>query len=164
MGADLIGYILVGPIKINKKKIEKCIREVSEFLNLITRGLEIERMDEAKRSSTPDVEIELSNIHEELEDRNIDCGSGIEDGLNFVGLGDLQIDESTNPRTLVQEFVSWWEEPSGRDRNCRIDPYNDKRQIVFAGEMSWGDTPSGEGYTMINQAMALGIVDALGIR
>jgi hypothetical protein len=51
-----------------------------------------------------------------------------------------------------------------RDTCSREDPDNPHKKLVYAGEMSWGDEPQGQGYQMLKRALAWGFAEALGIR
>jgi len=60
--------------------------------------------------------------------------------------------------SFLREFAYFWKKGS-RDSVTRSSPYNDGHQIIFAGELSWGDEPEGYGYQMLKKFIDLGIPD-----
>lgn len=147
MGYDLIGYHMVGPRKFSKRAVAAAkrhalaIRTVALDMNLasITTGGARYRPESA--------------YHRGLIKH-------IDRVLNNGALGDIE-DFDTDTDALVESFLDIW---SGGDRDVAVRdfPRDRRKQIVFVGGGSWGDSPS-EGYDEIQKAEAFGILDALGV-
>jgi len=81
--------------------------------------------------------------------------------------GDLAMWEDENTCTFQEfkeaclRFLEWWNAGcEARDTVWR--EFNEER-VVFAGEASWGDSPSGFGYTRIHEAARFHQFKLLGI-
>jgi len=138
MGADLIGYMVIGPKKFDEYVLEKAraylIRLQGQIDLALNKGEITQELRELVDMSS------LGDLHESER-------SAIEDL-------DSRFDES-----LIDEFLDLWKYGC-RDSCCR--PYKD-RQIVFAGEMTWGDTPEGTGYTILEAIEYVGLYKILGL-
>lgn len=136
MGADQVGYLVKGPVRIAPGRIEQAVRACRK----LRRWLLAEAGPDANSGQRHDVALSLTGEYFDPAD----------------------IPE--NPRQTVMDFVTWWQCPEGRDVCLRDDPDNPRQRLVFAGEMSWGDEPDGYGYQMLKQALAWGYANVLGIR
>jgi hypothetical protein len=157
MGADLIGFLCKGPAKFRKSDIKKAETRAAEIIIFAAKVYELLK----KEVKTPEDEEFLEscliasplsgfNSQEQYDDiRN--CEPHLED-----------ISAAT-AEDEVEQFVSWWESGSGRDTNSRLDPDNKRQKIVFCGDMSWGDSPDGHGYTTMNRAFWFDIPQNLGV-
>jgi hypothetical protein len=87
-----------------------------------------------------------------------------EDAWEVLDDDDCQIYYALRAFTDVKAFFEAldfvWIKGLGRD--VAIRGYNGK-QIVFAGEASWGDSPDGIGYHVLRVLMCTKVGDALGI-
>jgi len=65
---------------------------------------------------------------------------------------------------LVRNLMDQWY-PRGRDLAERTSPCRSKtHRLVFCGDMSWGDAPTGEAYQYFDELSERGLFDAFGIR
>jgi hypothetical protein len=136
MGAEQIGWLCKGPVKIPAGKVKAAIKAC------LQRRQEL--LDDAGADAT--------------RDERCDAAESATD----VSFDPLDIPE--NPEKEIRAFVEWWHELDSRDTCSRADPDDSLQKIVYAGEMTWGDEPHGYGYQKLKQAMAWGFVKALGIR
>ena len=141
MGADQIGFLFKGPIKLDTTRT--------------TTQLAIERGKKVVEA------IRWLAAHGHLPDH-------LSDSLSHLD-GDT-VDEFVqdpgsvpDPERTVKDLIEWWH-GSARDTCKRLDP-DDKEQIIgFAGEMSWGDEPSGRGYQILRDAHLLNVPDLFEIK
>lgn len=136
MGAEQVGFIVVGPVKIPAGRIKAAAKACSvqrrKLLKLVA-------------PDAPRYERRDAVLSETGEDFN-------------------PADIPENPEQDIRAFVDWWNSGGSRDTCSRQDPDNSRQKIVYAGEMSWGDEPQGYGYQMLKKAFAWGVAEALGIR
>lgn len=141
MGADLIGYLVVGPSTLDEEK-------KSAVAALIDLWMEkTKHLDEGADPNVRDIEMP--------------------DG-RMMSLDDL-MDVTTvlsyweNGEKFVENLWAWWEKGSS-DSASRLMPGKKDRCILFAGEMSWGDTPEGWGYQVLDTIMHVpGLDELLGV-
>jgi hypothetical protein len=136
MGAELIGYVVKGPVKIQARRItaaaRACLRQRKALLGDAGKGaMRSERMDAAQSAT----------------------------GAYFD-----PHDIPVNPKAEIQAFVDWWVTLDSGDTCSRTDPDDPRQKLVYAGDMSWGDEPEGTGYQMLKRAFAWGFAEALGVR
>lgn len=136
MGADLIGYVVKGPVKMQARRIKAavraCLRQRKTLMGDAGKGAtRSERMDAAQSAT----------------------------GEYF----DPQ-DIPVSPAKDIRAFVDWWVTLDSRDTCSRTDPDDPRQKLVYAGEMSWGDEPEGTGYQMLKRAFAWGFAETLGVR
>lgn len=136
MGADLIAYICKGPQKLDRSKRDAAVAHTTEIVEL------------AKISG--DSEDALDGLLEKFGD--------------LSGFEDLESVANIEPAEFVDSFIETWDNCDCRDMSFRTDPDDENQKIVVAGELSWGDTPEGEGYTALNTATVLGLMLIFGIR
>lgn len=149
MGADLIGYMCIGPQHITGNQMAAAqVRAWDIF-----RGLREWYASE-------------ENVRPEILD-GLDLG-GIDDPCELESLKfrsqDITSAVKVDIQALVAEIVQFWNDPnaSARDSVCRNISGTEK--VVFCGEMSWGDEPSGYGYSLLKMVHVLDILEPLGIR
>jgi hypothetical protein len=136
MGAEQIGYLVKGPVKIQAGKIKAAVRACLRH----RQSLLADTGKSATQSQRCDAA--LSATGEWFDPQDI----------------------PDNPEPIIREFVEWWHCVEGRDTCSRQDPDDKRQKLVYAGEMSWGDEPQGYGYQKLKQAFAWGYAEALGIR
>jgi hypothetical protein len=136
MGADLTGYLVKGPLKIAASRVVVAVRACRHRRRelLALTGPQAERHDR--------MDAALSATGEYVDPAEI----------------------AEDPEPEVRDFVAGRHDIGGRDTCCRRDPDDNRQQLVYAGEMSWGDEPQGQGYKKLKQAFAWGYAEALGIR
>ena len=147
MGADMIGYIIAGPEKLTDESLIVKARENARYVvGKVNDYLEdrelIERIEKPLRGSTATLDDRVKRI---ITD-NCAMGADYFDGFNV--------------EEFITEFVAFWNDPNTRDAVWRM--VGDQK-VVFAGDMSWGDSPSGYGFTMLRDAEELGLTDDLGL-
>ena len=137
MGADQIGYLLVGPDTLSPRK-------VSKLRQSLTRAWEI--IDAYK-----EVNGDVLGFSEEVI---LSVGSllGASEGRYSELLERMGKDLDDLPTVKqLDEFVAWWNDGTpGRDVATRNHPTKKGWFILWAGEMTWGDEPSGHGYGMLH--------------
>lgn len=157
MGADLIVFLSKGPRKFTKRSIEKATKRAKDLQSkarklktLVDRENWEEHLEEIRKLfNTPD----FSSLQQQ---KGIDA----ESLRDYDYLDDL-IKE--NVPKLIKEYVDWWYSCSGRDTAGRSDPDDKNKKIVVCGDMSWGDAPTGYGYTLMSKAECFNIPENLGI-
>jgi hypothetical protein len=175
MGADLIGYFAVGPRTLDLSNGRVGIIEANRRLNwlreigVLLNGTEPPDNAELCRllayspypltdERTPESdEIDLFQLANELDS----LASTIEDFDTLTGeeaVGRFLIAVKAD---LTKTSAEWY--PVFRDSAMITDPASPERVIVFAGELSWGDTPQGRGFQLLAEIGVLGIADAFGI-
>lgn len=142
MGADLIGYHLRGPATCSPARITAAKRHMQRIERIST-------IPESKRSRRD------TRAWNDLLNR-ISAATGIDDTVELAA----EADGLTRlGGAFVDDFIAVWN-GDGRDISIRDDG---TRRSFFAGDMSWGDTPDGDGYTTANTAAQTGILPLLGI-
>jgi len=141
MGADLIGFLVRGPVRITKTATK---RAKSRY------WADCAKQHKAREFWCP----ECGTRRRDNEQGPCDnCGT------------QLPVVPGTEPEAhaLVQRLADGWP-PEFRDVASRRDPDNARQILVFAGDMSWGDTPAGSGYRYLEKLITTGIGRYLGIR
>jgi hypothetical protein len=137
MGADLIAYTVVGPVKLKPSKT--AIKKALSYANNVVG---------AARQAGKDADFDWK-----LGDKFL---SRFETE-DYAGIASL------SPETVLRELISLWKHGS-RDSTSRTVTINKKKvMILTAGEASWGDEPGGAGYTTLRDADYLGMLEPLGI-
>jgi hypothetical protein len=146
MGADMIGYMIAGPAKIEDADL---ITKARDNARHVVKTLQ----DMLESDFDPPTRKPLRGSTETLDDRVLRIVVGdtsVEHGY-FSG---FNLDE------FVTEFVEFWNRPDSRDAAYRMVG---EHKVVFAGDRSWGDEPDGYGYRMLRDADTLGLTDDLGL-
>ena len=152
MGADLCGYILVGPMKINRTKIKRAKRWLNKVINQANDILDkCEKKLWASGDALPrELAGLLANNMESLS-RGSDSDK---DALETVA----------GACSMLDDFMAMWESRSHRDMMSRNLPGKKGWQIFVAGERTWGDGPQpGSAWYLCDQAAAFGLFDRLGV-
>lgn len=159
MGADLIGYLVKGPVSFDEMAIAKAASKVQERNTVIQGYLDTYIAAGGDEADQDEISKTVSNkdfddFFEWLFDKE---GEVTEEGIRDCIHQD--------PHKTVVDFIkSWSGEDYFRDISSRLDPDDPTKLLVFAGEMSWGDEPQGGGYTLLAEADKNGVLEALGIR
>lgn len=157
MGADLIGFLCKGPLKIKKADIKKAEKRAADIIIFAAKVYELLKKEEKTPEEETFLETCLTNTplsgfnDQEQHDDIRNCEQYLE---NIA---------ASTAKEEVKNFVSWWEGGRGRDTSSRIDPDDKKKQILFCGDTSWGDSPEGLGYTTMNRAYWFDIPQNLGV-
>jgi hypothetical protein len=149
MGADLIGYIVVGPEKLKptSRQLALAKRVAEDLLEMVSEAAESE--DYAALETKYASSLKYAAYGDFPED--FTCVSG------------LKADQ-----VIADLFEVWG--GGGRDvmyRTLHFDHMKNKlrkpMRIVTAGELSWGDEPDGFGYVTLRNADRLGILSIFHI-
>jgi hypothetical protein len=144
MGADIIGYHVLGPPKLTRSLRSKAVKRINDMKEALE---EICNDEEAEDGPVPDDFIDL--LKTPLF-RHLSAQTEFSD-LSFIR-------EVHDPGKLVDEFMNFWDDPCFRDATSRIFTVKGQKvKVVFAGEMTWGDEPEGWGYTTLKAADYLGL-------
>ena len=160
MGADLIGYMVRGPVQFSAaavKRAEGAAHKARALANAVLAHLD-------RREKLP---VGPTGLEREV-------GAAFDKGevlsAFFPWLADeyetvaearaeiVALAEAT-AETEVATFVAWWRE-GARDTVSRVFG---AKQVVFCGDMSWGEEPEGAGYETFKRASRFGITAALGV-
>lgn len=135
MGADMIGYIMVGPDKISDESIQRAAEKIMKIKDILQV---------------------CQNCNDPLDEDCVcdGCGSISENYLNIKTIEDAIF--------RVKDIIENWP-PGYRDCCVRGDPLRSDYSIVFAGEMSWGDSPGGRGFLTLERIYMSGLMDELAI-
>ena len=147
MGADMIGYMIAGPAKLDDADLIAKARDNARYVvGKINDYLEVRELadsaDKPLRGSTATLDDRVQRI---ITD-NCAMGADYFDGFNV--------------EEFITEFVAFWNDPNTRDAVWRM--VGDQK-VVFAGDRSWGDEPDGYGYRMLRDADTLGLTNDLGL-
>lgn len=172
MGADMIGYMFRGPPTLDTFAVDAATKEAAERIKALNDCRTL--LDELweRESDQPPVQ----GIVDEGEIR-AKIAALLKGPLNCYTTqetpeaAEVVLEEWGNLLELdatevVKEFQAFWEDGGGtRDAVCRLFREKDGTftRVVFAGEMSWGDEPSGYGYQIMNKVERLNITRTLGL-
>lgn len=133
MGADLLGYTIVRPLRGSTKIAEKHIAKIKTVLS------STKLTDAQKMKSLGKLSVELNYSHDVESMSDAEYIETIKDLVESVKLGD----------------------EGGRDLSTRWALIGGRKiEILFAGDMSWGDEPDGHGYNILKTYDQLGISHA----
>jgi hypothetical protein len=159
MGADLIVFIAKGPAKFTKLNIKKAKRhalKIQEAAKEINALLDSDPDERSVSVATKTEALYESPLFDGLQSqRGWDSAIEAESGIRLMAEEDLD--------KFIEEFIEWWRGCGGRDTAGRSDPHDKKFVIRVCGEMSWGDSPSGYGYSILDKAYWFDIPQSLGI-
>jgi hypothetical protein len=143
MGADQIGFLLIGPADIPERRIAVARRHAAR----LKAAAETQRNQRTKTQQA---------IYRELRQALKDY-EGYPDGEDL----DARTQEvAAEGESVVDEMLDAWGGDQPRDVASRTVG---RQQIWYAGDMSWGDTPDGEGYRIARLALVSGVAARLGI-
>jgi hypothetical protein len=138
MGADLCGYILVGPGTLDRERVDRALARVER----LQRQADTEETDREP----------LRGVVRRACDEFFPGAD-----LFLSWLEDI-------PSSVVTDFAAMWNDGGYRDRMERSVPGDPTRKIVVVGERTWGDGPDEESAWYLAEAVdRLGLFDLLGI-
>jgi hypothetical protein len=153
MGADLCGYILIGPMKLNKTKVKTAVKYAEETIALAKKASTNERSmfpSNERLDSVSVVRKRLPRIDPDSTD--LDVLEECEEIADF------------DAKTAVKDFEEMWNKESYRDMMSRRLPGDNKKKIVACGERTWGDGPEEDSAWGVTDAVSrLGLLERLGI-
>lgn len=166
MGADLICFITKGPLKLDSRKKTKAVAQIKRVVQLLVEVRKIYKSSENSEAAEHEIQkLDLTPLCHVWKDNQAKRSIRITIGDQSM-LDDLWYLVELKPERLVEELFAVWHGSSTirvRDGSSRPDPDDPKRQIVIAGELSWGDEPDGLGYQTLKAAFESGIADIFGI-
>jgi len=149
MSADFISYCVFGPNKLstNHRKMKKATQVMNDLVAVALRAEHLQAADPNDKVA----ELEL----EELVQTKL---------KNHEDLYDLRwaVKYQDKPSRLIDELFEVWHHGS-YDTSDRLDPRDPKRKVWYAGDMTWGDEPSGFGFVTMKHADMAGLLDIFEI-
>ena len=148
MGADLVGYLVKGPCKIDVEKLFtpvnlERVEKTREYVHSLNQWLRGAREQEAPIAPDPT----LDNLR------------------TWVTAYEEELDElEGDAADWLRETAETWNNLDFRDVASRLDPDDPNQVIVFAGDMSWGNEPEGCGYQFLRQLEHSGFWSILGLK
>jgi hypothetical protein len=163
MGADLIGYHYCGPKEFSEEVLSKAS---ALYDRLRSRIVEVRKgLDDAglliDQTTETEYDAETIVLEELFKELNCNEPSYMDDAtMDFSSA----IHEYENGEDFIQNLISVWR-GSGRDVSARYATVGGETiSIVFAGERTWGDSPSGAGYSLFRSISGIpGMEDLLGL-
>lgn len=159
MGADLCGYLLFGPDKLEQSKVDATIKHLTEL------GVETKAMTFDYAKAQEDLEAYIQTLPDGkfktlvLNTALYDFGE-LEELVETV----TKYSEQSESESLVYDMVTLWNNCDYRDMTFRYISHDVPTKVVFCGELSWGDGPNeGCAQYLCKQASELGILEMLGI-
>lgn len=165
MGADLIGWMAKGPaeLHVSPERKQEIAQRLQELVDWARDNLPA-NYDEAEEF--------LAQCGQEQLPACVDsmwAASYPEEFLQM--LEQLTPEGETDPAKsrdhllgYIDGLVEAWPPEGCRDVSSAIDPDDSTQVLVFAGEMTWGDEPQGEGFQLLKRLAHSGIGEAVGIR
>jgi hypothetical protein len=142
MGADLVGYMLKGPCRLDRDRFE------------LARGVAANVIGQAAIARATEL------AGEDFERDDFDALDNMLIDLDC----DLENIAEIDPESALSDLIRVWEVHNVRDLATRTDPDDADQRIVFAGESTWGEEPEGFAYRTLRDADKLGMLDVFGIR
>lgn len=158
MGAETIGYLVVGPVNLDDK-VEAAVAHVVKesnvaraLINLI-KHIPEENLDDDLVTNICGISLVFMNLYEYYGD--------ISDTIDEL---ESYIFSEEEAKKVVDDFVNFWQHGArARDTTYRLNPLDSNYLIVFSGEQTWGNEPDGYGYTKLKQMFTLGLDEVFGI-
>lgn len=150
MGANLIGYMVVGPVDLDTGQTETATERAAEIIAL------------AKDFATHEANGTMTDERYQAMVRRVtELDGDPEENLDYRA----ENVQAWDPGEVVRELFDCWD-GGFRDEASRVlcDQNGAPTQrIVFAGAMTWGDEPEGAGYQALHRASTLGLFPLFGI-
>ena len=132
MGADLIGYLVVGPMEISQEQRDAAVKHLNKLKPI------------AQRFEALDIDTNNEKVGEHLEVFDEDWMKPLLDGIDVPSDWDEDLQRVIGlialcaPEADVDFFIAWWHSPGARDTVSR-ETKDRSQQIVFSGDRSWGE-------------------------
>lgn len=158
MGADLLGYHTMIPDKLTAKEKKILKKHLDDFEKLLKSKNFAQKL--AKETSANDPLLsQLNSLSPLMVD---DMSNRITyDEENFEQLEEL-IEEILGLIPDARKFIDTLNFGGERDLSSRIYTILGRKfHSIFAGEMSWGDEPEGEGYELFKNLDRVGLLSKI---
>jgi hypothetical protein len=144
MGADLVGYMVVGKNSITEEMRQAAVAKAKATRDIAKAW---DAAEEAKEDFKPPY------FPETWEALCFDTAEYVD-----------HIAEMTDEdcETAVNTAIGFLNDPAYRD--CASRSLGNDEFVLFCGEMTWGDEPEGGGYSELKTIHELDIVAELGLR
>lgn len=152
MGANLTGYLVKGPYTMTSSP------ELEDLVSSMKSDL-----DSVKDMTYHDFEDVPDWIKHYMDCRGTYFPVG-NDRIKSLELGEIPEQFAGTVQDVISRLLCFWNEMDYSDVAIRMDPDDEDQCLVFAGDMSWGDKPTGTGYTMLELLMTTPLGAVLGIR
>ncbi len=163
MGADLVGWIAKGPLKLrvsrkHKRQIVQQLTQIADWWRSLGEDAE---GDYASHVDECPIPLDQSLIEDEQSFyRLIEWLTGYELLTGYPDVPDVAPREFIADR--LDELLIW--PPDDRGSVSIQDPDDPKQVIVFSGEMTWGDEPDLDGYRQLQLLALTGVGALVGIK
>lgn len=159
MSSSFIGYILVGPEKLSEQKIKKAwkrARMVADFCERL-RGAYL-----AIEAGEPHANGLLDTLAAEAERRGLqlDWDDFYGDPNAYALKAHIKLRDEHGP---LADFLHAWTHGAYDAASRDIRGIRKGWQAMACGEMTSGDTPTGDTYSAVDICLRAGILDILGI-
>jgi hypothetical protein len=161
MGANLIGYQTMMPVKLTKEE-KKIFNNHLDELDTLLKGKDfIKKLAKEKTCDDPILK-KLYEIAPLITSEMENLSFGSEDEEDQEELKDL-IDSFIEYIPEARKFINASETNfGGEDTSYRTYTILGRNfYSVFAGEMSWGDEPDGEGYQLLKNLDRVGVLSLI---
>jgi hypothetical protein len=139
MGADQVGSLVQGPVELKAEYIERARRVAKRIDALIVKH------GKARGSKGKYRQQYFELVYDQ-------------------GMPDSVVPDEVFAEKTLDKFVRWWNEGAdARDTVTTSDRHRKGWIAVYAGDMSWGDSPSGTGYGHLSAMAELGLLRHLDI-
>jgi hypothetical protein len=159
MSESLIVHICKGPATIkHKPSIAKAKKHVAEVIKAARFAKKC--LDEDKEAVLDKMRDEKHPLLQLLEPmmKNDQFSSYKEADFIIEGM------VLTKPNRVVNEFIEWWNRGDANDTAWRMDPDNRRLKIVVCGAGTWGDSPDGQGFNLMQEVWRFDLPHRFGIR
>jgi hypothetical protein len=157
MSESLIVHICKGPERILHKpsitKAKKHVAEIVKAARFADRMLKADKADALEKLPKD----HLIRLLEPMM-KNDQFTSYLEAEITIEWMA------VTKPNKFVNEFVDWWNRGDANDTAWRMDPDDKRLKIVVCGAGTWGDSPDGQGYNLMQEAWRFDLPHMLGVR
>lgn len=143
MGADLVGFMVVGPAKLPENSEAAFEAAVQALTQIGTAAYLLSNGEECQAESILEEFGALDEMYLE----------------SYEEMRDVEAAKKEAAR-LIENVYDLWNNGS-RDSVWRILP--DGKKVLFAGDQTWGDSPDGFGYTTLVEAERINLLEVLGI-
>lgn len=141
MGADLIGYMYIGPAEISEERQQQALGYLNELSQEIKKAIDTQTVPEQLKELAQNKVCDTDDTEEVLDYLE-----------NCISLDD--------PQSTLDDILTVWHN-GARDVVSRF--IDKERRVVFAGDMSWGDSPQGFGYQILDLVSDTGLDGILGL-